>query len=199
LCQNGHENGLTLHCQQKALRAFFFRPCSTAGSTNIGSVVTPKLVINLIDIDQRTAKSSQDLIERSVQAPLAKQVVNRSPFTKSFRKISLGCSGAKKTENTINDQSLIGWRPPGSGWLPKNIHDQLPLIVRQSVSPNQRKPSVTDEQKLPSVSTEIRQRGFSDRAQPFFEKNIHSLSKIGLTRHTLNRFPFQTASTATYF
>jgi hypothetical protein len=150
--------------QAKGSSAPFFRPGGTAGSTNIGSVDRPKLVINLIDVDQRTAKSSQYLIERSVPAPLAKQVENGSSFTQSFREISPGRSGAPNPENAINYQAPIDWRPPGPSWFPKNIHDQLPLIVRQSVSPNHRKPSLTDEQKLPSVTSKIRQRGFFDRS-----------------------------------
>jgi hypothetical protein len=92
-----------------------------------------------------------------------KQIVNRYPFAESFREITPGRSGSQHPENAINDQSPIDWRPPCSGWFPKNIHDQFPLIVRQSVPPNHHKPSVTDEQEPSSISTEIRRRGFSDR------------------------------------
>jgi hypothetical protein len=103
-----------------------------------------------------------------------KQIVNRYPFAESFREITPGRSGSQHPENAINDQSPIDWRPPGSGWFPNNIHDQLPLIVRQSVPPNHHKPSVTDEQNRHQSVWKFANEGFLTGPNTTFDNRSNS-------------------------
>jgi hypothetical protein len=145
---------------------FFPTASSAASGSDYGAIHTPQFLVDVAQVDARRTQSMKNLVERAVVVPFVEQVPHGAPFSKFLRQITPWCAGSHDPQNAINDITPIDRWPPRGGWRRKNVSNQFPLFIRQSISNHDRPPWQCKTSKHQSLtkSALATEDQFSDKA-----------------------------------
>jgi hypothetical protein len=87
----------------------------------------------LIDLHLAT-QTIEDRDQRAIVVPLIKQTPNRLPWTKRSWQVTPGRTGAQRPQNSVHHRSPIAWRTSCAFGRSKQIVDQIPLLIRETMS-----------------------------------------------------------------
>lgn len=113
---------------------FFSTPGGTTMSTYDGTVDTPQFLIHLSGLDDVGLQTMQNPIPQSLRRPLIESAIDRLPRAKYFRQIPPLSPGVLDPKDRIDHQSIICWWTPGVRWRRKQIGNQFPLFICESMS-----------------------------------------------------------------
>jgi hypothetical protein len=137
----------------------FFSPATgTAMRSNNRAIDAPQLVVQLARIDDIRLQPAQDFVQCAVGVPGIEQTIHRFPRGKVvLRQISPGSASPQDPKNRIHDLPPIGRGPSGPRGSRKQVRDQFPLFIRQSMSRHY--------QALRAVGTIQRSQQFAQNVQ----------------------------------
>ena len=114
----------------------FFSPAASAAmGSNNRAVDAPQLAIQFARVDDIRLQPAEDFIQCAVGVPGIEQTINRFPRGKVvLRQISPRSAGPQDPKNRIHDLPPIRGGPSGPRRSRKQVRNQFPLFIRQSMS-----------------------------------------------------------------
>ena len=114
---------------------FFSPTASTAMGSNNRAIDAPQLTVQLARVDDIRLQPAEDFVQRAVGVPGIEQAINRFPRDEVIlRQISPGSASPQDPKNRIHDLPSIGGWPSDLRGSRKQVRDQFPLFIRQSMS-----------------------------------------------------------------
>ena len=114
---------------------FFSSTAGTAMGSNHRAIDAPQLAVQLARIDDIRLQPAEDFVQCAVAVPGIEQTINCFPRGKVvLRQIAPGSASPQDPKNRVHDLPPIGGGPSGLRGSGKQVGDQFPLFIRQSMS-----------------------------------------------------------------
>ena len=114
---------------------FFSTAAGAAMGSNNRAIDAPQLAVQLARIDDIRLQPAEDFVQLAVVFSGIEQAINRFPRDEVvFRQISPGSASPQDPKNRIHDLPPLGRWPSGLRGSRKQVRDQFPLFIRQSMS-----------------------------------------------------------------
>ena len=131
--KNRRESGLSRGCQAPAA-PLFTAARRTAGGSDVGAVDAPQLFVDLANVDVRSDKPVQNLVECAVAGPRVEPMIGRLPRPELAGEVSPRAARSQNEQDRVDHLARVLPRPPRLGRLREHVGDKVPSVVTQSIT-----------------------------------------------------------------